>query len=88
MILMPSMEIAICQLNTHWSPAAMKMIAGKLADYLSEQDSTLRGSTMYRYHRTKNLGPGDLSRMLLLPDSDLYPDIPLEIVSAVFLRLF
>jgi len=65
--------------DTHWSPAAMKMIAGKLADYLSEQDSTLRGSTMYRYHRTKNLGPGDLSRMLLLPDSDLYPDIPLEI---------
>jgi alginate O-acetyltransferase complex protein AlgJ len=64
--------------DTHWSPATVKMIAGKLADYLSERDSTLRGNKIYRYYRNENLGPGDLSRMLLLPDSDLYPDISLE----------
>ena len=54
--------------DTHWSPAAMKSVAKTLAEFLLTRDPALRGNTHYTVHRSGYGGPGDLGRMLLLPE--------------------
>ena len=53
--------------DTHWSPAAMKSVANRLAQFLITREPALRGDANYAIHRSEHGGPGDLGRMLLLP---------------------
>ncbi|MEE4167055.1 MAG: hypothetical protein V2I35_13720 [Desulfocapsaceae bacterium] len=54
--------------DTHWSPAAVKLVAGRLAEFLEERYENLGGNDAYRFHRLEVSGIGDLHRMLRLPE--------------------
>lgn len=71
---------AYLETDTHWSPAAMKMVAGRLAEFLTERHPGLYGDIAYRFHLIRQNGVGDLRRMLTLPESSaLFSDAELEI---------
>ena len=54
--------------DTHWSPAAMEMVAGRLGDFLLERYEGLAGNVAYSFHRLEESGSGDLLRMLRLSE--------------------
>lgn len=54
--------------DTHWSPAAMEMVAERLGYFLLERYEGLSGSVAYRFHQLEESGIGDLHRMLRLAE--------------------
>ena len=56
--------------DTHWSPAAMEMVADRLGDFLMERYEGLSGNVGYRFHQFEESGKGDLHRMLRLAEGN------------------
>ncbi len=70
--------------DTHWSPSAMKEIAARLAQFLTDRYPDLSGDISYDYHQVMHSGVGDLSRMLNLSErSGLSAEVALEIEQVV-----
>ncbi len=66
--------------DTHWSPAAMKMVADQLAEFITERHPDLVGDISYYYHKIRQKGVGDLSRMLTPAEGNsLFPHAELEL---------
>jgi len=75
---------AYLKTDTHWSPAAMKEIAIRLAEFLTGKYPDLSGERSFDYHQILHNGEGDLSRMLNFPEGiDLFAPAALEIEQVV-----